>query len=91
MSTAHLIHGFLGAWKTTFAKKLEAELGAVRFSQDEWMALARFQPIMAHTLFGGGGVVAFHYQLLADFELVGPALQHCDRRGVSGHRMVRLR
>ena len=38
MSTAHLIHGFLGAGKTTLAKGLESEFGAVRFSHDEWMA-----------------------------------------------------
>jgi predicted kinase len=38
MATAHLIHGFLGAGKTTFAKRLEAELSAVRFTHDEWMA-----------------------------------------------------
>ncbi len=34
---AHLIHGFLGAGKTTLAKRLETELGAVRYSPDEWM------------------------------------------------------
>jgi predicted kinase len=33
----HMIHGFLGAGKTTFAKKLEKETGATRFSPDEWM------------------------------------------------------
>jgi predicted kinase len=38
MPTAHLIHGFLGAGKTTLARRLEAELGAVRFSPDEWMS-----------------------------------------------------
>jgi predicted kinase len=38
MATAHLIHGFLGAGKTTFACQLERELPAIRFSQDEWMA-----------------------------------------------------
>jgi predicted kinase len=38
MPVAHLIHGFLGAGKTTFAKRLEVELKAVRFSHDEWMA-----------------------------------------------------
>jgi predicted kinase len=38
MATAHLIHGFLGAGKTTFARQLERELRAIRFSQDEWMA-----------------------------------------------------
>jgi hypothetical protein len=35
--------------------------------QADKMALARFQPIMAHSLLGGAGVVVFHYQLLADF------------------------
>lgn len=34
---AHLMHGFVGAGKTTFARKLEAETGAVRFTHDEWM------------------------------------------------------
>ncbi len=34
---AHMIHGFVGAGKTTFAKKLEKEIGALRFTNDEWM------------------------------------------------------
>jgi predicted kinase len=38
MPTIHMIHGFAGAGKTTFAKKLESEIKAVRFSPDEWMA-----------------------------------------------------
>lgn len=38
MATAHLIHGFLGVGKTTFARRLERELPAKRFSPDEWMA-----------------------------------------------------
>ena len=38
MATAHLIHGYLGAGKTTLARQLEAELPALRFSHDEWMA-----------------------------------------------------
>ena len=38
MATAHLIYGYLGAGKTTFAKKLEKEIPAIRFSPDEWMA-----------------------------------------------------
>jgi predicted kinase len=38
MATAHLIHGFLGVGKTTFARRLERELPAVRYSHDEWMA-----------------------------------------------------
>ena len=38
MATAHLIHGYIGAGKTTLAKRLEAEHRAVRFTPDEWMA-----------------------------------------------------
>jgi predicted kinase len=37
MPTVHLIHSFTGAGKTTFAKSLEQQTGAVRFSPDEWM------------------------------------------------------
>jgi predicted kinase len=37
MPTIHLIHGFVGAGKTTFARRLEQELPAIRFSHDEWM------------------------------------------------------
>ena len=35
--TVHLIHGFIGAGKTTYAKKLEQDTGAIRFTADEWM------------------------------------------------------
>lgn len=35
--TAHLVHGALGAGKTTFARALEARLPAVRFTHDQWM------------------------------------------------------
>jgi predicted kinase len=35
--TVHMICGFIGAGKTTFAKKLEKEIGAVRITKDEWM------------------------------------------------------
>lgn len=35
--TAHLIIGFIGAGKTTFAKKLEQETKALRFTKDEWV------------------------------------------------------
>jgi predicted kinase len=38
MPTAHMIHGYLGAGKTTFAHRLEQELPAIRFTHDEWMA-----------------------------------------------------
>jgi len=37
MAMAHLIYGFLGAGKTTFARQLERGLPAIRFTQDEWM------------------------------------------------------
>lgn len=37
MPTAHMIHGYLGAGKTTFAHRLEQELPAIRFTHDEWM------------------------------------------------------
>ncbi len=33
-----MIHGYLGAGKTTFARRLEQELPAIRFTHDEWMA-----------------------------------------------------
>ena len=35
-SVVYLICGFIGAGKTTFAKKLEVETGAVRVTKDEW-------------------------------------------------------
>ena len=38
MATAHLIHGGVGAGKTTLAKRLEIEAGALRFTHDEWMS-----------------------------------------------------
>ena len=38
MATAHLIHGCIGAGKTTFARRLEKQLPAIRFTHDEWMA-----------------------------------------------------
>ncbi len=37
MAIAHLIHGFTGAGKTTYAIQLEKELPALRFSIDEWI------------------------------------------------------
>ena len=35
--TAHVIVGFIGSGKTTFAKKLQKETGALRFTKDEWV------------------------------------------------------
>jgi len=39
MPIAHMICGPLGSGKTTFARRLESERGALRFTHDEWMAL----------------------------------------------------
>ncbi len=35
--TAYLMCGFIGAGKTTFAKKLERETKAIRITKDEWV------------------------------------------------------
>lgn len=37
MPTVHLVYGYIAVGKTTFAKRLEQELPAVRYSTDEWM------------------------------------------------------
>jgi predicted kinase len=36
MATLHLLYGGVGTGKTAFAKKLERELPAARFTHDEW-------------------------------------------------------
>jgi hypothetical protein len=36
VATAHLIHGYLGAGKTSFAAHLEQAVGGMRLSADEW-------------------------------------------------------
>lgn len=38
MPIAYLLFGYLGAGKTTLAKRLERDKRAVRFTPDEWMA-----------------------------------------------------
>lgn len=35
--TAYIICGFIGSGKTTFARKLEKETGAIRITKDEWI------------------------------------------------------
>lgn len=35
--TVYVLCGFIGAGKTTFARKLEASTGAVRITKDEWL------------------------------------------------------
>jgi predicted kinase len=37
MATLHLLYGAVGSGKTTFARKLERDVPAVRFTHDEWM------------------------------------------------------
>lgn len=37
MTTVHMIHGYFGAGKTTFARELEQRLPALRLTHDEWM------------------------------------------------------
>ena len=36
-AVAFLMHGYLGAGKTTLARQLEADESAIRFTHDEWM------------------------------------------------------
>ena len=36
-ATAFLIHGYLGAGKTTLARRIEVEQAAIRLTHDEWM------------------------------------------------------
>jgi len=36
-ATVYVLCGFIGAGKTTFAKKLEETTGAVRITKDEWL------------------------------------------------------
>lgn len=36
MAVAHLIHGWIGAGKTTFARQLEEDVRGIRISIDEW-------------------------------------------------------
>lgn len=38
MAIVHMIHGFVGAGKTTYARQLESETAALRLSHDEWMS-----------------------------------------------------
>ncbi len=51
MATVHLIHGFVGAGKRTYARELERNLGAVRFTHDEWMVRLH-GPAVPQELFG---------------------------------------
>lgn len=48
MATIHFMHGFIGSGKTTFSKKLEKELPAIRFNNDELMLLLFGNQIPEH-------------------------------------------
>jgi predicted kinase len=37
VAIVYVLCGFIGSGKTTFAKRIEAETGAVRFTMDEWI------------------------------------------------------
>lgn len=51
--TVHLLHGYIGAGKTTFAKRLAAERRAMRFTVDEWIAaLYGPRPERLHEVYG---------------------------------------
>jgi predicted kinase len=73
MATAHLIHGYLGAGKTTLAQRLEHEVGAVRFTPDEWMG----------RLFGDNPPAAiFQEKAAAILEIMEPLWLRCLTLGV---------
>jgi hypothetical protein len=73
MATAYLIHGYLGAGKTTFARRLEREVGAVRFTPDEWMS----------RLFGEDPPAAiFQDKAAAILEVMEPLWLRCLALGV---------
>lgn len=65
------------------AALLRGDLNAEVRLKAEQMALARFQPIMTHSLTAAAGIVVFHPQLLADFatinELASEFLQELNR------------
>jgi predicted kinase len=41
MPTVHMIAGLIGSGKSTFARRLERELPALRISLDEWIVEPR--------------------------------------------------
>ena len=73
MATAHLIYGYLGAGKTTYARRLERDIGAVRFTPDEWMS----------RLFGQDPPAAiFQEKAAAILEIMEPLWLRCLALGV---------
>lgn len=69
--------------QAAYAALLHGDLDAEVNLKAEQMALARFQPIMTHSLTAAANVVVFHPQLLADFatinELACEFLTELDR------------
>ena len=45
MATAHLVHGYLGSGKTTFARELERRTGGLLISIDEWTIALSDDPV----------------------------------------------
>jgi hypothetical protein len=73
MATAHLIHGYLGAGKTTLARRLERERSAIRLTPDEWMS----------RLFGPDPhAETFRAKETAILELMEPLWSKCLSQGV---------
>ena len=64
MATAHLVHGFLGVGKTTFAKQLERSFPAIRFTHDEWMVRFYGTDPPAHLFEGYSHAVSQQIDLL---------------------------
>ncbi|HEX4741271.1 MAG TPA: AAA family ATPase [Caulobacteraceae bacterium] len=73
MATAHLLHGYIGAGKTTLAKRLEREKNAICFTPDEWMARLFGEDPPAET---------FQEKVSAVLELLEPLWIRCLALGI---------
>lgn len=66
--TIHLLHGLPGTGKTTFARKLAADTGAVCLTHDEWMtALYGNDPPAEHFAEYHDRVLALIWKMTAEF------------------------
>jgi predicted kinase len=76
MPIVHLIHGFLGVGKTTFARQLERATGAIRFSPDEVMSARHgIDPPAEH-------FAAHHAIILAELDSAWQALVRSGRDAI---------